>query len=380
MKGDSTIQLLYEAVALISGRRILLKRHQWIAMTLSLICTGLGMFYIGTPLMIIGAVLLMAAQGFGLYVFFLSLGFLGAIILPGMLLAHAAGVIISIVYFTRKPITPNGEQKRERQLAVPWKAAVRAAAGLGLFLGIICYGYDSSMAPFIKSPAEKEAAQDDVLDYLEQRYSERFKIKEVNYTWASSTYSMNVSPLDNPGLEFTVRADDEDPVIIEADDYLNRLWSSQLDLKLAGMVKELYPADSIFVNTFVYTNKDTEYGVIKQYDSLLNGSYPLHSQSVDMIIFADLASEEQFRTEKERVVELIRRMRGIMVASDINLSLEYYPKAAQTGKNVSKIKESFHAFGSDSEHTPTHKSYVPDINKVQSVRDLRITSVEHGTR
>lgn len=348
-------------------------------MTLSLICTGLGMFYIGTPLMIIGAVLLMAAQGFALIVFFYTLGFLGAMVLPGMLLAHAAGVIITLVYFTRKPIDPNGEQKRERQFAVPWKAAIRAAVGLGLFSGIIFYAFESGTAPFTKTASEKDKAQEVVLTYLEQKYSERFEIKKVDYTWASGTYTMIVSPLGNPGLEFKVKADDSEPATVEADYYLNSLWSSQLNQKLAVTAEELYPGNSAFVKTYVYKNREAQGGVVKQYDSLMNraGGALIHSQKVKMIVFADLDSEENLRTEKERIWELIRRMRDAMVPSDIDLDLEYYPKTLQTPENVAEIREDFNGFGRDADKVaPSHRSHVFNIGEIRSAEEIKIEALE----
>lgn len=347
-------------------------------MTLSLICTGLGMFYIGTPLMIIGAVLLMAAQGFALIVFFYTLGFLGAMVLPGMLLAHAAGVIITLVYFTRKPIDPNGEQKRERQFAVPWKAAIRAAVGLGLFSGIIFYAFESGTAPFTKTASEKNKAQDDVLTYLEQKYSERFEIKEVDYTWASSTYTMIVSPLGNPVIEFKVKADDSEPATVEADYYLDSLWSSQLNQKLAVTAEELFPKGSIFVKTYVYTNDRAQGKIIKQYDRLMDhADSPIHSQKVKMIIFTDLDGEENLRMEKERTWELIRRMREVMVPSDIDLDLEYYPKALQTPENVAEIREDFSGFGRDADKVaPSHLSHVFNIGEIRSAEEIKIEALE----
>lgn len=355
----------------------LLKKHQWTATLLSFLCTGLGMFYIGTPFMILGAVMLMAVQGFSIIVFFFTLGFLGAVVLPVMLGAHITGLIITAAYFTRKPNDPVRQQKKERQFATPWKIALRTAIGLALFVGAIGYGYESGNEPFTKTPAEKQAVRDGAVTYLEEKYNEPFEVTEVNYTWAAGTYSLTAHPKQNPRMEFSMTASDRKPTRFSEDYYLSVLWSFQLKEKLASLVNGLYP-DSGFVDAMVYQGEEGE--VVKNYDDLTRGGdQRVHSQLVELIVFADLTADN-LAAEKGRTLALIRELPNMMVQSKIDVKIDFYPAALNTEENRAKIKTDFDSFARQFSDNPiTHEAYVSDIIHIRSADGIEIKKLEKTT-
>ncbi|KKO54668.1 NADH-quinone oxidoreductase subunit J [Paenibacillus sp. DMB20] len=354
-----------------------MKKHQWTATLLSLLCTGLGMFYIGTPLMILGAVMLMAVQGFSVIVFFFTLGFLGAVVLPVMLGAHITGLIITAAYFTRKPNDPVRQQKKERQLATPWKIALRTAIGLALFVGALGYGYESGKEPFTKTPAEKQAVREAAVTYLEQKYNEPFEVTEVNYTWAVGTYSLSAHPKQDPRMEFRMTASDREPTRFSEDYYLSALWSFQLKEMLTSLVNELYP-DSGFVDAMVYQGEEGE--VVKNYSDLTRGGdQRVRSQLVELIVFADLTADN-LAAEKGRTLALIRELPEMMVQSKIDVKIDFYPGALNTEENRAKIKADFKSFARQFSDDPiTHEAYISDIIHIRSADGIEIKKLEKNT-
>lgn len=344
-----------------------MKKHQWIAALLSLICTGLGMFYIGTPGMIIGGMLLMALQGAALFIFFMTLGFLGLIIGPIAIGLHIIGLIIPVIYFNyRSPKKPMFDEKRRRQLSSPWKIIVRTVIGLALFAGSIYAGYTYGSAPFMKTAAEKREAQEAAESYLEQKYNESFKVTDVDYTWAIGSYNLRAHPVQSPELEFTLNSDEASPPNISNDTYLNLLWGQQLRDRLKPLLAELYP-DQAFADAFVNSGSDT---VERDYNRLANTDGNI-SQNIRLIVFADLTADN-LAQEKERVLELIRRLPSVTVPGETDLHIEYYGADLKTPDRVKKLEQDFDMKGKQSTHT--FREF--DISKITSTDDIEIRGLE----
>lgn len=344
-----------------------MKKHQWIATLLSLICTGLGMFYIGTPGMIIGGTLLMALQGAALFIFFMTLGFLGMLIGPIAIGLHIIGLIIPVIYFNyRSPKKPMFDEKRRRQLSSPWKIIVRTVIGLALFAGAVYAGYTYGSAPFMKTAAEKRVVQEAAESYLEEKYNEPFKVTDVDYTWAIGSYNLRAHPVQSPELEFTLSSNEASPPSISNDTYLNLLWGQQLRDRLKPLLVELYP-DQAFADAFVNADIDT---VERDYNQLANAGGNV-SQNIRLIVFADLTANN-LAQEKERVLELIRRLPSVTVPGETDLHIEYYGVDLKTPDRVKKLEQDLDMNGKRS----THIFREFDISKITSTDDIEIRGLE----
>ncbi|MEC0307929.1 hypothetical protein P4H67_14340 [Paenibacillus lautus] len=344
-----------------------MRKHQWIATLLSLICTGLGMFYIGTPGMMIGGTLLMALQGAALFIFFMTLGFLGMLIGPIAIGLHIIGLIIPVIYFNyRSPKKPMFDEKRRRQLSSPWKIIVRTVIGLALFGGAVYAGYTWGSAPFMKTAAEKRVVQEAAESYLEQKYNEPFKVTDVDYTWATSSYQLRAHPEQEPELVFTLNSNDSSPPTISNDIYLNLLWGQQLKDELKPLLVELYP-DQAFADAFVNADIDT---VERDYNQLANAGGNV-SQNIRLIVFADLTANN-LAQEKERVLELIQRLPSVTVPGETDLHIEYYGVDLKTPDRVKKLEQDLDMNGKQS----THIFREFDISKITSTDDIEIRGLE----
>lgn len=346
-----------------------MKKHKWIATLLSLIFTGLGLFYIGTPGMIVVGTILIALQGAALIVFFMTLGFLGLILAPVALGVHIIGIVITMVYFNyRTPKDPFIDQKRQRLFSSPWKIAVRTVIGAALFIGVIYGAYTIGLEPFTKSRAEKRVVQEAAESYLEQKYNERFKITNVEYTWAVGTYFIEAHPEQNPELVFGLGSSDDNPPIISDDNYLNELWALQLTEILTPLVDELYQNTAV-LSTWV--NVDHNQTIERNYNNLIseNGA-AVGSQRVNMTVFTDLAADN-LSTEQERVMELIQRMQEVMMEGETGIQIDYYPSNLNTPNNVKKIaKGNFDVEFNGSKQT--HMFRVDDTLEIKSANDIEI--------
>ena len=335
------------------------------------------MFYIGTPWMMAVAIILMAAQGFGVLVICLTLGFFGAVALPVMLVVHITGFIITVMYFSRKSEDPHAEPKKLRQFASPRTTAIRTVIGLALFIAAIVAGYEAGVAPMTKTSAEKRAVQEEAVRFLEQKYGESFEISELNYIWAGGSYHITAYPKLNPQLEFRMEAGDEIPTKFSGDDYLNRVWSSELSERLTPLVREFYPGGG-FVDTYIYRDKEyyQEGEIFAHYDDLIGREEKIHSQKIDVIVFADV-SRESFPSERERILSLIRRMEDVMVHTPIGLDIEFYPEALNTAENTAKMPAEFYSFEDQFKNDPkTHTVYISDIGALRSSGVIEIKEME----
>lgn len=345
-----------------------LRKHQWLATLLSLICTGLGMFYIGTPGMLIGGTLLMALQGAALFVFFMTLGYLGIIIGPLAIGIHLIGLIIPLIYLSKRSSRkPRFDEKRRQKLSSPWKIALRTIIGLALFAGSIYAGYTYGTAPFMKTAAEKQVVQTAAESYLEQKYNESFEVTDVDYTWAIGSYQLKAHPEQAPELEFTVSSNDASPPVISHDTYLNLLWGQQLKERLKPLLDELYP-DQAFGRAYVYTNSDT---VVRDYSQLATDSGD-DSQNISLIVFADLTANNMAE-EKERVLELIQRLPEVTVPGETDLTIDYYATDLKTPGNVKKAEQDIDVMKGKSS-IATFRAF--DISKINSVTDIEMRGLE----
>ncbi|GIO93025.1 hypothetical protein [Paenibacillus lactis] len=342
-----------------------MKKHQLTAVVLSVIFTGLGLFYIGTPMLIITGALLMALQGAVLYFLLLTLGFLGFLALPAALALHIAGIVITIIYFTyRSPKKPWLEQKRQRQLSSPGAIAARTVIGLLLLAGSVYVGYTEGTAPFTKSAAEKQVVREAAEQYLEQKYGEPFKVTKMDYIWAVGSYNLTAIPEGAPELEFTLDSTDGSPPVPSGETYLNRVWGAQLRDKAEPVIDRLYP-DGAFVQAWVSCNMKQ---VVREYDKLDSCSGEPVSQNVDIVVFADVA-EGSLDQEKERLLELVKQLPGVTVPGKTDLQIEYYPAKLNTPANAAKLEK---GSGALQDATPTYQFREFDISRITGTSDIEL--------
>ncbi|NMO94463.1 hypothetical protein [Paenibacillus lemnae] len=355
-----------------------LRKHQWIAILLSLISTGGGMFYIGTPWMIFWAVLFIAAQGFGVIAFFYTLGFLGLIILPLMLVVHLTGLIVTAVYFGKRPRDGYAQQKRQQRFDRPGRLLFRAILGVALFAGTVYASYTVGMLPFTKTKSERQAVADAAARHLQQKYGETFEITEVRYNWANGSYELQAQPLDKPELNFNMNARDDDPPNFGNDYYLAIWWSAQLKEKLTPYAEAFHPGKA-----YLYTEVSSERigdknENVPRYDELVrSGDDRIESQQVEIAVFTDL-SEDSLPEEQERIVTLVNQLKENMIPSDIKLKIEYYPSAMDTDENRSLVQKDFEGFQREFLDQQSHKVQLYNLNDMDAIGPVKIEKIQRN--
>ena len=349
-----------------------LNKHRWIAALLSLVCTGLGMFYIGTPLMILGAVILLLLQGLCIIVFFYTLGFFGLLILPVMLGFHLAGVLTTVLYFNRRSSNPFQAESKGRRFDSGGRLVFRTGLGLAAAFCAFYFSYTTGMDPFSKTSGEKQAVKEEAEAYLEQKYNEPFDVKEVDFLWTSGSYRLQVQSGQHPELEFRMRATDDVPPKFSDDDYLEELWSRQLNEKLQPVMNELYDGKA-YADFDLNAKSDTE--VIRRYEDVLEKENILADQHVNLIVFADLDAEFM-EAEKERTLELIRRLESNMADSLITLDISYYPSSLFTDSGGTLAAEDFESVRERLKSSDkTYELRVKNIKSVYMPNNLNIKEV-----
>lgn len=188
----------------------------------------------------------------------------------------------------------------------------------------------------------------------------------MDYTWAIGSYNLRAHPVQSPELEFTLNSDEASPPNISNDTYLNLLWGQQLRDRLKPLLAELYP-DQAFADAFVNSGSDT---VERDYNRLANTDGNI-SQNIRLIVFADLTADN-LAQEKERVLELIRRLPSVTVPGETDLHIEYYGADLKTPDRVKKLEQDFDMKGKQSTHT--FREF--DISKITSTDDIEIRGLE----
>lgn len=131
---------------------------------------------------------------------------------------------------------------------------------------------------------------------------------------------------------------------------------------------ELYP-DQAFGEAFVFAGSDT---VERDYSQLANNADGDVSQNIRLIVFADLTADN-LAQEKERVLELIRRLPSVTVPGETDLTIDYYAADLKTPESVKKVEQDIDYMKGK---TSTYSFRVFDISDITSADDIEIKGLE----
>ncbi|MNS12845.1 hypothetical protein D3C72_444170 [compost metagenome] len=362
MKGEVDITLM-EVETFNRKLAPTLKTHKWTALILSSLFTGLGLFYTGSLLSVALALILLAGQGFIVYVSFITMGFLGMFTLPLMIANH-----LFCIFLTYKFVDREGRLRQEKGISlfqVPW-IVVRIVIGAALIYLSYTAGYKEGIAPFTKTDSERQAVQVEAEKYLQNKYKEKFKVLNVKYIYGASSYEILTSSSELPEVTFYVRGEKE-----FTDDYLVSRRSYDLDKLLTPVVREHYGQNG-FVSTVV--NEGDQPAPAKHYAELKPWTQELGYQAIKMIVFADL-TESSLAEENERLRRLIIDMQPLVKQGEedrVSLSVDYRPLSSNDAAMQRKIAENF----DDANSSMGYDNYRIDIEDMFEVNDRSSLSIK----
>lgn len=178
---------------------------------------------------------------------------------------------------------------------------------------------------FVYYDANDDKVEKAALEYLEDKYGERFKVDDVEYNKAlgddKGAYSLSVHPVANKDITFGMEASEKYQVT--RDSYKESNWSDQFR-------KEMLPIiDPIFQGTgelYVYGSFPMEieekYRFEDSYQKIYNEN---PHQSFERIHIVDFEDPFEKDIEYQRIYQLWESIKDRQV-SDSVIRIEYYPK------------------------------------------------------
>ncbi|WP_339200752.1 hypothetical protein MKY24_20540 [Paenibacillus sp. FSL P2-0322] len=196
--------------------------HRFLATLLSILGTGLGMFYLAIPSYMIGGAALIITQGILIYFTMFSLGYLLIISGPLAIFFHILGIVFTVRSFQ----IPHHAERAPTGVSLPskWRALLSLALGATLLLLAVTMKYVDIIEPFTQTGENKRNGAAESEQYLEQKYGEDFQIQNISYHSIPFTeYTMEAISNRHPSVLFNMTKRPYDDVPFR-ENYLNALW------------------------------------------------------------------------------------------------------------------------------------------------------------
>ncbi|ALA43542.1 hypothetical protein ABE82_19490 [Paenibacillus peoriae] len=344
--------------------------HRFLATLLSILGTGLGMFYLAIPSYMIGGAALIITQGILIYFTMFSLGYLLIISGPLAIFFHILGIVFTVRSFQ----IPHHAERAPTGVSLPskWRTLLSLALGATLLLLAVTMKYVDIIEPFTQTGENKRNVAAESEQYLEQKYGEDFQIQNISYHSIPSTeYTMEVISNRHPSVLFNMTKRPYEDVPFR-ENYLNALWESQLDMKLKPVIQKLYD-DSAAVHSGV--QEGTTDKMIKEYDDFKLNPKAVGDQYIRIIVFEDL-TDSGLPLEKERVLQTAKVLKTVLDGNKASLDIEYFPSTMNTKQNLKAIEINDYMFGQDHFDEKTYEVQIEDIYKLMSTKDIQITSLD----
>lgn len=321
------------------------------------------MFYTGNFLSILLVIILLAGQGFVVYISFITMGFLGMFTLPLIIANHLFCIFLTYKFLEKEE---RAGYRYRRPFKLPW-IMIRLILGAVIVCLVYTAGYREGVMPFTKTESEREAMQMKAEKYLEDKYSEKFIIhlNDVKYIFAVSGYEIKAAPSLHPNIQFHVRGNHE-----FTDDYLASSRSYELDQLLQLVVHQYYGQNG-FISTVV--NEGLQPVPVKHYADLRSGTKEVGYQALKFIVFADL-TEDTLGEESERLRQFILDTKLLVKQGEgesVSLSVDYRPVSSLNKSMRDKIKDNFDSANSSMGYD-NYRVEVEDIFEVGAETELNI--------
>lgn len=187
-----------------------------------------------------------------------------------------------------------------------------------LLLGV--YALDFVYYGAYEGKAEKAS-----LEFLEEKYGERFEIEDVEYNKIlgdrEGGYTLSVHPAASPDITFTVEANEKYQVTKE--EYKETKWSVQFRKEMIPIIESLFQDIG---GPYVYGSfpKEIEdkYQFEDNYQKIYNENPNQSFESIHIVNFNDSFDDD---IEYQRIYQLWETIKNRQV-SDSVIRIEYYPK------------------------------------------------------
>ncbi|MGQ3481225.1 hypothetical protein [Paenibacillus sp. TY11] len=341
--------------------------HRFVATLLSILGTGLGMFYLAIPSYMIGGAALIITQGILIYFTMFSLGYLLIISGPLAILFHILGIVFTVRSFQ----IPNHADSAPTGASLPskWRTLLSLALGATLLLLAVTMKFVDIIEPFTQTGENKRNVAAESEQYLEQKYGEDFQIQNISYHSIPSTeYTMEAISNRHPSVLFIMTKRPYDDVPFR-ENYLNALWESQLDMKLKPVIQKLY-GEAAAVHSGVQEGNTDK--MIKEYDDFKQNPEAVGNQYIRLIVFADL-TDSGLPLEKERILQTAKVLKTVLAGNKASIDIKYFPSAMNTKRNLKAIELNDYMFGQDHFDEKTYEVQIEDIYKLTSTENIQIT-------
>ncbi|MEC1521142.1 hypothetical protein P9D43_03700 [Neobacillus niacini] len=106
----------------------------------------------------------------------------------------------------------------------------------GLILSFSVYAY----TVFYGTPWTKQQHEENMKNYIKDKYHTEFVLTKLNYNFLSETYQGYAYPTQHSNLLFIIE-EDMDSALGYSDNYPKVMWDSELAKSLKAQIKELFP-------------------------------------------------------------------------------------------------------------------------------------------
>ncbi|MDF2788505.1 MAG: murein transglycosylase [Neobacillus sp.] len=177
---------------------------------------------------------------------------------------------------------------------------------------------------FVYYGANDDKAEKAALEYLEEKYSERFEIDDVEYNKIlgddEGDYTLTVHPVANPDITFGVDTSEKYQVI--RDSFKENNWSEQFRKEMVPLIEPIFKGTGEF---YVYGSFPSEieeqYRFEDSYQTIYNENPHQSYERIHILNFDDTFDREK---EFQRIYQLWEGVKDRRF-SDNNIEIDYYP-------------------------------------------------------
>lgn len=181
---------------------------------------------------------------------------------------------------------------------------------------------------FVYYGANDDKAEEASLEYLEEKYGERFEIDDVEYNHIlgdeEGDYTLTVHPVASPDITFNVDTSEKYQVL--RDSYQESNWSDQFKKELVPVIEPLFQGTAV---PYVYGSFPEEieerYRFEDSYQTIYNENPHQSYERIHILNFNDTFDKEK---EFQRIYQLWDIVKDRQFGNN-SIEIDYYPKDLQ---------------------------------------------------
>lgn len=223
---------------------------------------------------------------------------------------------------------------------------------------------------FVYYEANNDKAEKAALEYLEEKYGERFVIDEVEYNKVlgddEGDYSLSVHPAARPDITFGVDTTEKYQVI--RDSYKESNWSAQFRKEMIPIIEPIFQGTGVYyVYGSFYSEIEERYQFEDSYQTIYNENPHQSFESLHIINFDDTFDKEK---EFQRIYQLWETVKDRQY-SDNNIKIDYYPKDLKKKlKTESDLNEFENEYRQEMTHTCRFSKQETQYKPITSPGDI----------